>query len=252
MTGGIYRGTPWTGQYPVVEYGMGQGPYFPARVSAADVALEEMIAAGVHICIAAGNNGMKIDIESGLDWNNTWTDGNYSYYYQQGGSPYSQNANIIGSIDYHPLDPTRDTRAIYSEVGPGVMIYSPGTGIFSACSNINTLALEGYSAVAYHLDSRYKQANLSGTSMASPNACGLGALALQLNPGFTPATLQEWFLTNGKRTLYSTGLDNDYGNIYSVVGGDNLLIYNPYAADKSVNVAGTVSISGDVSIKITR
>lgn len=252
LAGGTYRGTPWTGTLARADYGMGQGPYFPARVSAADVAVEEMIAAGVHICIAAGNNGMKIDTETGPDWNNTWTDGIYDYAYQQGGSPYSHTANMIGSIDYHPLDPTRDTRAIYSEVGPGVMIYSPGTGIFSACSTINTLALEGYAAAPYHLDSRYKQANLSGTSMASPNACGLGALALQLHPGFTPTELQQWYLTNGKHTLYSTGLDDDYSNVYSVVGGDNLLIYNPYAANKSVDIAGTVNISGPVSIKITK
>lgn len=251
LAGGVYRGKPWTGTTARADYGMGQGPYFPARVSAADVALEEMIAAGVHVCIAAGNDGMKIDVPGGLDYNNTWTDGSYSYYYQQGSSPYSLNANMIGSIDFHPLDPTREARAIYSQNGPGVLLYSPGTGIFSSVSTVNTLDAEGYTSAPYYLNSSYKQANLSGTSMASPNACGLGALALQANPGFTPAQLQHWFTSNAKSTVYSTGLSNDYTNIYSICGGNPYMLYNPYAADRSIDVSGSMDITGPLNISLS-
>ena len=45
---------------------------FPVRVASVDADVEDCIDAGVHVCIAAGNNYFKIDtsVGPGLDYNN--------------------------------------------------------------------------------------------------------------------------------------------------------------------------------------
>ena len=84
-----------------------------------------------------------------------------------------------------------EQKASSSENGPGVDIYAPGSNIMSACSTINEITNGDYPS-----DSTFKICNISGTSMASPQVCGVGALLLQANPHATPSQLKSLIIAN--------------------------------------------------------
>lgn len=234
ITGGSYRGTSWTGTSRRTDYGMtgqlvSRNPDTyngNIRVGSVDVDLEELIAAGVTVCIAAGNNYAKIDIPGGLDYNNFWTFNNSeSVYYHRGSSPYSQNAIMVGSLNSNVFDQSRDQKAVYSNAGEGVDIFAAGTDIISCCSNINDMSF--YNPQPYYLNSNYKQVNISGTSMASPQVAGITSLYLQNNPSATPSQVKTWLLDNASSTVFKTSLNNDYTITNSQWGGDTQVLYNP-------------------------
>ena len=235
IVGGVYRGLSWSDNVVREDYGMGLAGTCPIRDSNTDIGVEEMIAAGIHVCISSGNDGIKIDVPGGPDYNNFFlfnTDGAGSDYiqaYQQGSSPFSKHALMVGSLDSTPYDAARDRKAWYSNGGPGTDVYAPGTDIISSMSNINTLIAEGYTDADYHLDTEYKQANLSGTSMASPQIAGMIAIWLEANPHATPAEMKAWVLANTGSQMWDYNSNGrDYETWYSPWGGANKIAYNKF------------------------
>ena len=236
ITSVVYRGTTYNSSndpnfssspnshmsstYGLYPYNTTSGYRYPVRISSVDSDVEEMIAAGIHVCIAAGNNRFKADISGGLDYDNRW---NTSNYYHRGSSPYSDNAFMIGSVDSTTSSGT-DQISSFSTKGPGIAIWAPGSNIRSAFSNTNR-----HNDADYYLNSSFKQGSISGTSMASPQVCGLGATILQLNPHLTPAQLRLK-LTNlaSNNALYTTNSGTDYNDNRSLLNAPNKLLYTPF------------------------
>jgi len=206
------------------------------RVGSVDTDVEEMIDAGIIVCIAAGNRATKIDVSDGIDYNNFVVTNNGTIYYHRGSSPYSDRAFMVGSMDSTVYDATFDQRATYSETGPGVNIWAPGTDIMSACSNTNA-----FSGQAYHLNASFKQMNISGTSMASPQVAGVAALYLQKYPTSTPeyTKLQLQLFTSAD--MYTTGLDTDYSNTRSLLGSSQYVLYSAFQIQSSTSPIYTVA-----------
>lgn len=238
ITGGTYRGTPWVDSTTHPEYGM-LPIYHGVRVASVDSDIQEMIDAGIHVCIAAGNYSHKVDVPLGTDYNNFYTSSLYpgdDIYYHRGSSPYDDQAFIVGSIDSDVFSYDLDQKSTFSECGPGVDLYAPGSNIVSACSILNNF--DGQTAFYFPTiddpqNFLFPQLNTSGTSMASPQVAGVVALILQLRPELTPDAMKAFIMANTKNPLYSTGLDNDYQNLRSISDGVPRILFNKFGVNYS-------------------
>ena len=132
--------------------------------------VEDAIEDGVVVIGAAGNNDFYMcstepSDPSYADWNNTVYIVNYgTYYFNRGSSP----NNAKGVINVGALGTNGDfRRASYSNFGPRVDIYAPGSAIISAYISGGTF------------DNKYGGSNWFynnyGTSMASPQVAGVAA-----------------------------------------------------------------------------
>lgn len=243
ITGGNYRGTPWSGSSPDMAKGMYYLRASSYRDTATDVDLDELLDEGVIVCVAAGNNNHKIDINGGLDYNNYWVySGSENIYYHRGCSPFSTRAIIVGSLNNAPYSTTLDKKASYSNAGPGISIFSAGTYIMSSTSTVNEFPLGSYVTAPYYANASFRQMNLTGTSMASPQVCGIGALYLQQNPSANSSVLKSIIQANGTYTVYSSGLTNDYSNVDSQYGGNTKVIYvNTITTSNAANTVANTS-----------
>jgi hypothetical protein len=207
----------------------------PVRVAALDSDIEDAIDEGIIYVGAAGNGRWKHDVPGGLDWNNTFEMANryagsvtQPYYYMRGTSPTANDTtanggydipNIcVGSVDTIQVD----QKVLYSDCGPGVDIWAPGTYIISALpSGINDPR-----------SGSYFLGKFSGTSMASPQVCGVLACALEVYPNMNQTQAKAYILAYAKsnQLTASTGGPTDGQDLQ---GAPNLFLY--YKKEREIN-----------------
>ncbi|PSL53698.1 subtilisin family serine protease [Saccharothrix carnea] len=144
-TAGVIRGLDWVrlnARRPAVaNLSLGGG-----ASTALDDAVRRLIASGVTVSVSAGSGS--------------------------GGVANTSPARVAEAITSGAATRT-DTRAPFSNYGPGVDLYAPGVGITSA----------------WHTGDRATN-TLSGTSMATGLVSGVAVRFLQLDPTATPALVQ--------------------------------------------------------------
>lgn len=252
---GIYRGVPWTyGSDYTTDNALWDGTgvvsafqdgsrQLPAQVAFVDAEVEDMIDAGIHVCIAAGNDYYKADIATGADYNNTVSFTGITRNYHRPGSPYSDRAFCVGNLDSAVFDDNgtfKDRTAASSKKGPAVNMWAPGTDIMSTTSNEADAA---YTVFDYPDDVNYKIMSISGTSMASPQVAGLLAVYLQSIPTLTPDQLREKIINDSSAELYETGSDTDYRAFTtSILGSPNRHVYSRYGKQPVV-LTGSLTVS---------
>ena len=248
-TGGTYRGTAWTWDVDYTTrsalhaatgvsenfFGGGTNHRIPVRVASVDAEVEDMIADGIHVCIAAGNNLHKVDLSTGLDYNNTSTFGGTTRNYHRGSSPYTLDAFMVGNIDSAAQTSNGavdsgialDQTSVSTTRGPGVNIFAPGTNIMAATSTQYDTG--SYTTTTYPGNESYPIMSIGGTSMASPQVAGVVAQHLQVFPTLTPAEMQTRIFNESKAVLFTTSSDTDYERIYdSLMGAPNRMLYSRY------------------------
>ena len=172
-TNGTYRGSPWTwgstytDRYVLwadtgvpIDTEPGGGVRMPVRVGSVDVEIDDLIDAGIHVCIAAGNTPIKHDVSNGLDYNNVVVFSGVSYEYHRGTSPYSDRAFNVGSIDQSVQSTGGaffDKTSTSSARGPAVNMWAPGFGIISAASNTGDAS---YTTIGYPVDTEYNNGEI--------------------------------------------------------------------------------------------
>lgn len=195
-----------------------------SRIASIDADVQELIDAGVHVCIAAGNNYHKVDVEDGIDYDNYAQTNLGRIYYHRGSSPFDNEAHIVGNIDSALETGGLEQKAASSTTGPGVSIWAPGTDIMSATSTVNK-----FTDGPYPGNTDFKITNISGTSMAAPQIAGLLSLFTQLNPTATPAQAKAFVESTAQADqLYETGLDNDHDDYRSLQGSTNGFAFNKF------------------------
>jgi subtilisin family serine protease len=230
FSGGSYRGDAFSATTRTTSLGMIgaftlSGYRFGVRIPSVDADVEQMIEAGIHVCIAAGNSRQRVSIPGDVDYNN-FINKSGTVYYHRGGSPFSSNAFMTGNIDSNDNLGTQEQKVSSSECGPGVNIYAPGTNIMSATSITNKFNGQTY---PFETDSDYKICNIGGTSMAAPQVAGLGACILQLNPSYTPEQLQTFVFDNSSKGLLNESNNQyDYTNSNAILGSVNRYLFQPF------------------------
>ena len=238
-----YRGTSYTGtdinttSKREDDFGLNfntyseAGPTYAAnlRVLSVDTDVEEMIDAGIHVTIAAGNRGNKCDVPGGTDYNNYYTSNGTDQYYHRGSSPNADGAILVGNMDSSVQSATQDRKSTSSECGPAVDIYAAGTNIMSSTSNTNK-----FTDSAYYADSNFRQCNISGTSMAAPQVAGLVALHLQVSPGSPPSAVKAALMGGSGNNLYTSSADNDWTDRRSLLGGDQMVMFNKFTSSSPI------------------
>jgi hypothetical protein len=140
------------------------------QVPSVNAAIKTAIAAGVVVCVAAGNG----DRDAGLD---------------DAGNPFPATGSIlVGATSY---DPAINPRAWFSNFSPNVVVAAPG-------DPNHDLTLNSASNTAYRND-------FGGTSGATPKVAGVAALMLGANPSLTHAQVRGILNSTGTAVTTAAG-----------------------------------------------
>ena len=215
----------------------------PIRITSLDTDVDEMVEEGIHVVIASGNSNHKIDVPSGTDYNNQALIANTQWrYYSRGSSPFSDKAFMVGSLDEDQVQSGSnyiDKRASYSNHGPGIDLYAPGSSILSAVSNTSA-----YARGSYTHNGSYWESILNGTSMAAPQVAGVVALYAQSAPGLTPAKMKDVILGKCSEVIYNP-TENLSGS-FSLQSTTSKLLHNKYGQSIPLSFSGSFTTTTDI------
>lgn len=152
----------------------------------ADIA--DAVADGIIVVGAAGNDSFRVVNSEDQDFDNifvaTFNGTPFSWYYHRGTDP----SAAIGAICVGNLSASVDQRkATSSNTGTRIDAFAAGTNILSSVNS--TL---DYGGVQDSRNPSYFLAKIGGTSMASPQICGMLACLLEVYPNLTTAECLEF------------------------------------------------------------
>ena len=163
----------------------------PARVTAVDADMEDAINDGIIMIGAAGNDSTKIDVVGGDDFDNRFIWNGSTVRYHRGSTPSAAGTTIcVGAIS----SLVNESKATFSNCGPRVDIYAPGQNIKSSFNSTTS-----FGGVDDPRNSDFKIGKISGTSMASPQVCGILACVLEIYPNITQAEAIDYIKFYAKK-----------------------------------------------------
>ncbi len=213
ITGVFYRGTTYTtgfienvftNTYGIRKFNATN--VYTKDYTAAYVAdIEDAVDDGIIFVGSAMNEGEKIDIEGGDDYNNRIISGVNTHYYHRGSWT---TAAAVSGVNGARLSVcvgaastfVNESKAYFSNCGPRVDVYAPGVNIISSVhSSANNATL-----VNDYRNSDYKLCKFQGTSMASPQVCGVLACLLEQYPNMKQSDILSYLEQNSKTNQMTT------------------------------------------------
>lgn len=243
-----------------------------SRSNATDAAGNEMMDVGVIYVCAAGNNNQRLGVGSTDPDRLNYMSDNYfgttdprSHFpsncvpcnHRDWMNPQGIGFNSTTDPEWHPvicvgaMDDEfylRESKASYSNNGPGIDVWAPADETLAAGTN----GVSGYIDYQRYDDSNYYDNNFNGTSAASPVACGLIALYMETNPTASSREVKAWLKKHGSVIVadeqYQDSQPDDtqtnYWTFnYSLRGAERRILYNPFANDTKPTMSG-IQISG--------
>lgn len=178
----------------------------PARVAAVDADIQDAIDDGVIVISSAGNSYWNCELSGGQDYNNYVNAGGVLYH-SRGATPgAADNVICVGSIG----SKVAEYKSNFSNWGSRIDIWAPGSDIISAVYDYASADAEGYGSLPQDpRSSSYYLASISGTSMSSPQVCGVIACLAESEPNITQAQVSEYFYENYYvEEIGTTGTEN--------------------------------------------
>ena len=231
----------------------------------------------IIVVFAAGNSKDKQDIPGGVDYDNRFLTGTFYYgdvvsesqgsvdeYFNRPGTPTishigQSDAPInVGALDsfVYTSGISSERKASFSNTGPAIDVFAAGVNVLSPWY------ADGVST--YYADPRdgsYYNRYLQGTSMATPNVCGVLACYLESNPSANRTDVRNWLYRHGSRIVES-GVGNPFYDQFGATdpvgagtsvnywsasfglkGATPRVLYNPFANNTVPKFTG-VNISG--------
>jgi hypothetical protein len=255
-------GTGWT-TANLDTFRIRTGAALPTQNAGTDADMIEAMAEGVIIVASAGNSYWYEDVPGGPDYDNFMIYSGSSYYIHRGSSPGAANGGteetkIIcsGAIGQHDEATGAsiyastgieqgDYKAEFSNYGPRVDVFAPGSGIQSIW-NSGAALYDGTGAVDARvaalggtdtINNNYKKC--PGTSMSCPNTVGVIACYAEKYPRMTQADARALINAISTDTVLSTN-----GGTFD--GKDAGHTYNPNSCKKMMFFQGTRHPSQEV------
>lgn len=252
-----YRGVNYAGPFTIGQlqtYGINvnssNNAIIALKNAIMDADIQACINAGIIMVACAGNDDTKITTDpSDVDYNNTVTAPGYNtgnpIYYSQGSSPgATSNVLCIGAIRAGVTSPGGpDAKANFSNCGPRVDLFAPGAYITSAWLSSTPPSGTGYSnPVPDPRNSAYYIAKDSGTSMSSPQVCGILACALEVNPNLNQTSARTLIIqaANIGQIPDSLGGPTD---VFSLQGAPNRYLTLPQSLYLSTTPSTIITVN---------
>lgn len=202
---GIYTSSPTT-----VEITIRYLPY--------EQDLLDAINDGIIVIGAAGNNSAKINNFSTSisdDYNNYLIkSGNTTYFYMRGGFSSAGAVICVGAVGTL----INQTKATYSNCGPRIDVYAPGSSIISAInSTVGTNAQD-------LRNNSFRFAKKSGTSMAAPQVTGIVACLAEQRQRLNQNDAKEYITNIAKNGQLGT-TNGGAGDNTDLQGSPNKYLY---------------------------
>jgi plastocyanin len=168
----------WTVEGIEADFGIAPLKYsMPSYEAALNADIEDAIADGIVVIAAAGNSNYHQVTSTDPEWDNRvyFTALNGNVFWNRGGSPGSADGVVcVGALGkYHQFQ-----RATYTQFGPDIDVYAPGTNILSSWSDPSLISDPSWTGIGL-ADGKYGAGNwfypINGTSMASPQVAGVAA-----------------------------------------------------------------------------
>ena len=190
--------------------------YFTAR----NADIQDAIDDGIIVVVAAGNDSWKTVNSTDQDFNNTiylpYLGVGYVWYLHRGtgsGAGYEPTINV-GAMD-HTVD---ERKANFSECGSVVDIYAAGVAINSS------LHTSYFYGGADPRNGSYYRGKYQGTSMASPQVCGVLALLAESWPNMSQTQAQQWLTDNAENDAMFDSEADDPMDRTSLQGAPNRIL----------------------------
>lgn len=233
-----YQGVTYTGPFTTTQlnsygiYTSGSVAYAPLRISYIETDIQQAVDEGIIFVGAASNDYTKIaNFSSNIadDYNNYLIAGSL-YYYNRGTIGAAPNMICVGAIGAT----IAETKTSFSNCGPRVDIFAPGSVIMSSVNS--TIGVTAGDI----RNTTYRNTKKSGTSMASPQVCGVLACALEAWPTMKQSDALAYIQKYAKlgQMTDTGGGPTDY---FDLQGATNRYLYRPLDRPASGNVGPKIN-----------
>jgi hypothetical protein len=195
----------------------GSTMYYPLRSSAIEADYLDAINDGIIMIGAAGNEYTNIasySASASEDYNNYVISGGFADAYMRGSATARVGFICVGSAGTS----INEYKSSFSNCGPRVDVYAPGSLVMSSVnSSVGTTAADPRNA-------SYRKTKKSGTSMASPQVCGVLACLAETWPNMKQADALT-YITSIATTSQLGDTAGGYTDYTALQGSPNKYLY---------------------------